>query len=232
MNNSRTINNNLHFNRRNHFPGYLFAILAIFLTNNPIFGQTTPESKASSHAVRPISSESQPTSHYAQPDMGYLNNKSGKWSVVTNIYPEAGAQPLVIPGLVAERSMIGQYCLHEIMQPGPGSKIPSFLRYSDLAYNLNERRWDYISIDSRVTVGIMYFTYLSSNKDSIVSFIPSFSHPGIGPDLKNRGLAVHARSVIVNIDQDHDLAKIYFRLTDQSEWLFMQYEYTRIRDTK
>ncbi len=73
----------------------------------------------------------------------------------------------------------------------------------------------------------MFFTYQSAEKDSIVSFITSFPNPGFGPDKKGRGQALYARNVILKINKDHDIVRQYWRLTDQSEWLAVQYDYMR-----
>jgi hypothetical protein len=159
----------------------------------------------------------------------YLKNKIGRWSVIMTLRPTPDAPPLVVRDLTAERTMVGDFCLHEVLHPSPIAKMPDFQRLSDLAYNVNERRWDYMSIDTRITAGIMYFTYLSADDTSITSFITSFPHPGFGPGHTDRGRAVYMRNVVVKIDRDHDLVKQYWRLTDQPEWLGVQYEYTRIR---
>lgn len=123
--------------------------------------------------------------------------------------------------------MIGDYCLHETMHPATGAKMPDFKRLCDLAYNLNEQRWDYASIDTRVTAGIMYFTYQGSNDSIITSFLTSFPNPGMGPGQKGRGQALYARNVVVKIDDNHDMVKQFWRLTDKTEWLAVQYDYTR-----
>jgi hypothetical protein len=156
-----------------------------------------------------------------------LKKMVGKWMVTMSLRPTSDAAPLVQEGLVADRTMVGDYCLNESMQPGPGAKIPPFQRISYLAYNVNESRWDYMSVDTRITAGIMYFMNFESNQDSITSYISSFPYPGFGPDLKGRGQSVYTRNVIIKKDDDHDMVKQYWRLTDKPEWLAVQYEYTR-----
>jgi hypothetical protein len=160
-------------------------------------------------------------------ERNYLKTKTGEWSVVMTFRPSADVPPQIINGLVAERIMIGDYCLQEIMHPLVGAKMPDFKRLCDFAYNLNEQRWDYMSIDTRITAGIMYFTYQGSNKNMITSFITSFPNPGMGPAQKGRGQALYARNVVINIDNDHDMVRQYWRLTDKTEWLAVQYDYTR-----
>lgn len=158
----------------------------------------------------------------------YLINKTGKWSVTMTLQPAADAPVQIIKGLTAEREMIGDYCLHESMHPASGVKMPDFKRLCDLAWNLNEQRWDYMSIDTRITAGIMYFTYQGSSDNTITSFITSFPNPGIGPDQKGRGQSLYSRNVVIKIDNDHDSVKQYWRLTDKAEWLAIQYDYIRI----
>jgi hypothetical protein len=158
----------------------------------------------------------------------YLKNRTGRWSVVMTLWTSPDAPPAIVRDLTAERAMVGDFCLHEVMYPSPGVKMPDFQRLSDLAYNVNERRWDYMSIDTRITAGIMYFTFLAADDTTITSFITSFPHPGFGPGHVDRGRAVYMRNVVVKIDRDHDLVKQYWRLTDHAEWLGVQYSYTRM----
>lgn len=73
----------------------------------------------------------------------------------------------------------------------------------------------------------MYFMNFESNQDSITSYITNFPYPGFGPDLKGRGQAVYTRNVIIKKDDDHDIVKQYWRLTDKPEWLAVEYEYSR-----
>lgn len=157
----------------------------------------------------------------------YLQSRVGEWSVTMTFRPTADVTPLVVNGIVAERTMIGDYCLHELMHPAAGVKMPDFKRLCDFAYNKNEQRWDYMSIDTRITAGIMYFTYQSSANNEITSFITSFPNPGMGPGQKGRGQALYARNVVVKINKDHDMVRQYWRLTDKTEWLAVQYDYTR-----
>jgi hypothetical protein len=158
-----------------------------------------------------------------------LNKMTGKWDVTMTMQITPGAKPMVIKGIVAERLMIGDYCINEAMYPGPDAKTAAFRRISDLAYNKNENRWDYISIDTRVTAGIMYFTYKDSNASTINSYITSFPHPGFGQTMQGRGQAVYARNVITKINDMHDIVRQYWRLTDRPEWLAVQYEYVKRR---
>jgi hypothetical protein len=157
----------------------------------------------------------------------WLSKKIGAWNVIMTLRPVANKDPLVVEGLVAERSMVGAFCLHEIMHPATDASMSLFERLSDLDYNLNDDRWDYISIDSRITGGIMYFTSYESSNDSIVSYILNFPHPGFGPEQKDRGKNVRVKNVIISLTADHEVIKQYWKFTDGAEWLAVKYEYLR-----
>ena len=157
----------------------------------------------------------------------WLSKKTGTWNVTMTLVPVANTDPIVISGLLAERSMVGAFCLHEVMHPAPGTSIPLFQRLSDLDYNLNDERWDYMSIDSRITGGIMYFANYESSNDSIVSYILNFPHPGFGPEQKDRGKNVRVKNVIISLTADHEILKQYWKFTDGAEWLAVKYEYMR-----
>ncbi|MEP6950250.1 MAG: DUF1579 family protein [Ginsengibacter sp.] len=157
----------------------------------------------------------------------WLVKKTGAWNVIQTLRPTIDASPITIKGIEAERTMVGAFCMHEVMQPIKGTAMPLFRRLSDLDYNLNDTHWDYISIDTRITGGIMYFTNFGKTGDSIVSYILNFPHPGFGPQQTDRGKNVRVKTAIIFVDDDHDIVKQYWKLTDTHEWLAVQYDYTR-----
>jgi hypothetical protein len=157
----------------------------------------------------------------------WLAKKTGIWNVTQTLQPTIDASPIIIKGIEAERTMVGALCMHEVMQPAKGAVMPLFRRLSDLDYNFNAAHWDYISIDTRITGGIMYFTNFGNTGDSIVSYILNFPHPGFGPEQKDRGKNVRVKTVITSVSDDHDVIKQYWRLTDGHEWLAVQYDYIR-----
>jgi len=70
----------------------------------------------------------------------YLADKAGKWSVVITLKLGANEPEQVVKGITAERSLVGDHCIHELMQPAGNLKMPDFKRLADLAWNLNEQR--------------------------------------------------------------------------------------------
>jgi hypothetical protein len=166
---------------------------------------------------------------YSHKQSQWLSKKTGHWEVAMTLHPAKDAKPISIKGLEAERTMIGAFDLHETMQPAKGTTMPLFKRISDLDYNLNNARWDYMSIDTRITAGIMFFTNYANEGDSIVSYILDFPHPGLGLQQTDRGKNVRCRNVIITIDENHDMVKQYWKLTDGEEWLAVRYDYTRAK---
>lgn len=172
---------------------------------------------------------------YAQADSAFyrieqskwLTRKVGDWNVTMTLQPQENAKPIVIKELEAKRVMVGAFCLHEVMQPSAKTKMPSFLRYADLDYNFNDNRWDYMSIDTRVTAGIMFFNNVPDVKDSIVSYMLNTVHPGFGPEQVDRGKNLRVKNVIITINANHDIVKQYWKLTEGNEWLAVIYDYVR-----
>lgn len=179
-------------------------------------------------SVNAFSQEQADAAFYKNEISQWLTKKVGTWDVTMTLQPTADTKPMTVGDLEAERTMIGAFCLHEVMKPKRDAKMPLFTRLSDLDYNFNEARWDYISIDTRITGGIMYFTNgESSPKENIVSHILNFPHPGFGPQQTNRGKTVKMRNVITTINKDHETVKQYWKMVDGEEWLGTIYDYKR-----
>src|SRR5262245_51337112 len=76
------------------------------------------------------------------PQTERLERMTGAWDVVMTMRTSADAPPLVVKGIVAERTMVGQY-LQEVMKLPPGAGGPGFTRISFLVYNRTDNRWEY-----------------------------------------------------------------------------------------
>lgn len=158
----------------------------------------------------------------------WLSQKAGTWDVTMTLQPAADAKAIIQKGLEAERTMIGAFCLHEVMRPARGLQVPSFQRNADLDYNFNDAKWDYISIDTRITGGIMQFSNVAPEvKDSIVSYLLNSVHPGFGPQQTDRGKSLRIKNVILTLGPNHDLVKQYWKLPDGKEWLAVIYDYVK-----
>ncbi|MER8606380.1 hypothetical protein NKH48_22100 [Mesorhizobium sp. M1233] len=74
------------------------ALAVILMAISPAFA----ENGASASAVERMSTPGHEADELAR--------RVGKWSVVNTIWPTPGAQPIIMTGLVAERTMIGPSC--------------------------------------------------------------------------------------------------------------------------
>lgn len=158
----------------------------------------------------------------------WLAKKVGSWDVTMTLRPTIDTKPIVIKSLEAQRTMVGAFCLHEVMHPAKGAAMPIFQRIADLDYNYNDARWDYMSIDTRITGGIMFFLNVPDIKDSIVSYMLNTVHPGFGSEQRDRGKNLRIKNVIITIGNNHDMVKQYWKLTDGNEWLAVVYDYKRL----
>ena len=174
------------------------------------------------HAQAPADS-----AFYASKQSLWLSKKTGTWNVTMTLQPSAQATPLKVTQIEAQRTMVGAFCLHETMHPAKGAPMPPFQRISDLDYNFNDARWDYMSIDTRITAGIMFFSNVPDTGDSIVSYIMNSVHPGFGPKQLDRGKSMRVKNVIITLSSTHDVVKQYWKLTDGQEWLAVVYDYIK-----
>ena len=100
--------------------------------------------------------------------------------------PAPDAAPVVTTDLVAERSMVGLF-LQEIMKPAPGSKLRDFRRISYLTYNRVEGRWQYVSLDTRFSAGIMpAWSYERERDRTLILQFEALGFVGFGPQVEGK----------------------------------------------
>ena len=149
----------------------------------------------------------------------------GSWNVTMTMRPAPDAPPVVVDGMVAERVMVGLY-LTETMTPAPGSKLPDFKRVDYLTYDKVQSRWEYVSLDTRAPIGIMFAkSYAGESGPEITVYFDNFFNPGVGPV----GAGVRARHVDTREGDDHAFKRQYWTSANTPEWLAIQYEYVRRR---
>jgi hypothetical protein len=161
------------------------------------------------------------------PEARLLSRRVGTWEVVMRLRPAPDATPIVVRGLVAERTMIGLY-LQERMEPRPGSDVPKFVRMEYLTFNPVEIRWQYMSLDTRAPVGLMPArSYDAADGDTITLYFENSALAGFGPEFEGR--LFRARHVTMRESDDRDVSRQYWTRAGGPEWLAVEYEYTRTR---
>jgi len=161
------------------------------------------------------------------PEAEELTRRAGTWDVVATFWPKAGAEPQITRHLIAQRSMIGSF-LHEVMRPAPGSGTPDFQRIDYLGWNRVEGRWQYVSLDTRLPVGIMPASSFSRGEPGRIALhFEPIAFPGFGPEVEGRML--RSDLTIVRKGANHELKEQRFVAADGSgePWLAARYEYTR-----
>jgi hypothetical protein len=84
----------------------------------------------------------------AQPTPTLIQQMVGTWSITERMWPAPDAAPMALPPATAERRLLGDALLHEVMKSLPGTK-PPFTRISLLNYNAVTRQYEYTSWDTR-----------------------------------------------------------------------------------
>ena len=87
-----------------------------------------------------------------------------------------------------------------------------------------QSRWEYVSIDTRAPIGIMFAkSYAADTATDVTVYFDNFANPGIGPV----GGSARARHVDRQDGNDHGFKEQFWTVPGQPEWLAVQYEYTR-----
>jgi Protein of unknown function (DUF1579) len=155
-----------------------------------------------------------------------LRTAVGTFDVHSQLWPEADAEPIVTDA-VARRRMVDDMYLEEVMEPGPGATEP-FSRICYLDFNPLSRRWEYVSLDTRIPAQLMYELSNGHNlgdRSTVVLHLPVFSLPGWGTEVT--GQSVRQRREITLADPDRQEVRQYWTLPDAPEYLAVEYLYTR-----
>jgi hypothetical protein len=161
------------------------------------------------------------------PEARRLMSRVGLWEVTETVWASPGAAPVTTKGLVAERTMMGSL-LQEFIRPPSDSAHKEIKRTDLLSYNRLEGRWDYVSFDMRVPVGLMPAWSSSAGDGATVELVfAPFAVPAPGNDAT--GLLIRMEQVIHYVDPDHDVKDQFFTMADGTgkKWLAHRYDFVR-----
>jgi hypothetical protein len=196
---------------------------------SPAQAQTAARSQPDAGAPAPRGKSAVDRMNERGPEAEQLARRAGTWNVVVKFRPSPSAPPSTSTGLVAERTMVGQY-LEEVLKPGPGSKTPDFRRISYLYYSRVEGRWQYVSVDTRFPVGVMpAFSFDRGTDRTVTLQFEPLGFVGWGPEVEGR--MMRSNYVITRESDDHEFARQSWAMADGTgqEWVAVEYEYTRKR---
>lgn len=193
------------------------ALAATFGAASPGLAQDKAAPTAAQQLSRPGAEDEQ------------LAAEVGVWEVVSTLRLTPDAEPIVSRGIIAERTMIGNY-QQEIMRPAPGSDTPDFRRLAYLHYFRVEGCWEYVSMDTRFPVGIMPAKTCEKARDGKLTLtFESLPFVGLGAEVE--GKTINSNLEIVHDGPNHEYMRQYWTRADGTgrRWLAVQYEYSRRR---
>jgi hypothetical protein len=186
-----------------------------------------PAGTSSAHAQQSqVPSAAQRMSEPGPEEKG-LAAEAGSWNVVSTLWFAPDAKPIISAGLVAERTMVGNY-QQEVMKPATGSDAQNFRRLAYLHYFRVGGCWQYVSMDTRFPVGIMPAKTCEKPHDGKLT-LQFDSLPFIGLGAEVEGATINSNLEIVHDRPDHEFIRQYWTRADGTgrRWLAVQYEYTR-----
>lgn len=183
----------------------------------PVYGQNERAPSAAQELLRPRAEDRS------------LMAETGTWDVTSTLVLTPDAKPIVSRGLIAERTMIGNY-QQEVMKPAPGSGVPDFRRLAYLHYFRVEGCWQYVSMDTRFPVGIMPAKGCEKPVNGVLTLtFDSLPFVGLGAEVEGR--TINSNLQVMHDGPDHEFIRQYWTRADGTgrRWLAVQYEYRRHR---
>jgi len=158
----------------------------------------------------------------------------GTWDVRQRMWTGPDAEPMMLPPAVAHRRLVGDTFLEETMKPAPGSDQEPFTRLAYLSYNNVNKRYEWISMDTRAPQMMFEISYggggpgRGQERRVVSLYLDSFVLPRWG---KTANAAFKQRRVI-EADRDRQVVSQYWTpLSGEKaeEFLAVEYIYTRRR---
>jgi hypothetical protein len=157
---------------------------------------------------------------------------AGTWDVRASMWLASGTKPMTLSA-VADRHIVGDGLLEEVMTPAPGSGTPAFTRVALLGHNDVNGNYEYVSWDTRAPQ-MMYQTSHSigipgeaRDSGAIWFYLDgSFVVPRWGTE---RNVAFRHR-LVMEPGKDRQVLRLYWRRLSgepASEFLATEYVYTR-----
>jgi hypothetical protein len=157
----------------------------------------------------------------------------GTWDVRQRMWPGADAQPIELPGAVAERVLVGDGILQEIMTAASKSSETPFTRVAYFDYNPVRRQFEYFSLDTRAPQMMNERSRAtgaqghSSQAAALTLYGGRFVAPQWGPA---QNVPFRYRIVIGTVDRGQQSVRLYFTpqsAANSKEFLAFEYVYSR-----
>ena len=162
------------------------------------------------------------------PEQQSLVERAGSWDVVASFWPAAGTEPQIRRDLIAERVIIGSF-LQETLRPVSGLG-EAFTRIDYLGFDRVEGRWEYMSLDTRLPVGLMpAWSFERGNLERIEMQFEPLAFVGVGETVS--GQMMRADMTIARDGSDREVKEQRFIFADgrSAPYVAVRYEYRRRR---
>jgi hypothetical protein len=157
-----------------------------------------------------------------------ISRQVGNWTTRQRVWSSPGTEPIELPPMVVSRRMVRGVFLEEVMEAAPGSDQDPFTRVAYLSFNPINRRFEYVTLDSRYPP-IMFETSVDDKIEdgrAIILYVTGFTTPSGFGEIPPREWASQRRLLIVQ-DSDTTLCRQYWTLPQSAPFLAMEYTYKR-----
>jgi hypothetical protein len=165
----------------------------------------------------------------AMPEL--LRTMEGNWTVTQRMWPGAGQQAVDLLPAIAQRRIIQNSFLNEVMESVGGSTQDAFNRTSYIDFNTTSHQFEYFSLDSRLP---QMMNERSEGGDSSLpadGWIKLGGRHFIAPTWgKSQNVPFHYRLAIGGVNNDRQVVRLYLTPesgADRKEFLAFEYIYTR-----
>jgi hypothetical protein len=177
-----------------------------------------------------VGAPSDEPSNAAVPEL--IQRMAGNWTVEEWMWTGTGTEPIALPPAVAQRHLIGNEFLEEVMTATPASTQP-FTRIAYFDYNAVAQQYEYFSLDTRAAQ-MMNERSVGAAREGhdpagLVLYGGIFIAPQWGP-AKNA--AFRYRIVVGGVAKDRQTVELYLTPVSADsphEFLAFKYLYTRRR---
>ena len=161
------------------------------------------------------------------PENSQIAQRVGIWDVTETVWDAPNAAPVVTTGLVAERRMMGSL-LQEFIRPLGDDDHKNIKRKDLLTFNRVEGRWDYVSFDTRVPVGLMpAWSSIRGDGTTIDLTLAPFAFVGTGTEVT--GQLLRTEQIITFEGSDRDKKDQHFMMTDGTGTKRLAHRYAYVR---
>jgi hypothetical protein len=160
-----------------------------------------------------------------------LKQMEGKWTVAQKMWPGRGQGAVELPPAVAQRHLIQNSFLQEVMEPSQAGAPDSFNRTAYFAFNPTTHKFEYFSLDSRMPQMMNERSAAENPSTTSGQGINLQGGHFVAPVWgKARNVPFRYRLVVGAIKDDRQTVRLFLTPesgSDRQAFLAFEYQYTR-----